>query len=122
MNPAPVLQHTTTCMNTPCTCQMAKVTHDLQSSVIALLDEVCEVALPTIVPIEVHCHEHSGSTHLVRALAAKTRDLVIGIHLVELQHCKLDLLALVLDLLWLCVCLLLAFLWPTREPRREEEG
>merc|ERR1712023_421576 len=55
------------------------------------------------------------------AFTSKTRHLVVRIHLVELEHCKLDLFALVLDLLWLCVSLLLAFLASAREFRRKEE-
>merc|ERR1719265_375927 len=92
------------------------------SCIISLLDEVGKVALATIVAVEVHGHEDSRAAELVRALAAETCDLVIGIDLVELQHSEFDLLALVLDLLWLGVSFLFALLATTGELRGHEEG
>merc|ERR1740130_2032014 len=91
------------------------------SGILTLFDQVREVTLAAVVTVEMHRHEHSGPTHLVRAFAAKTCDLIVGVDLVELEHCKLDLLALVLDLLWLRVCLLLALLAAARELRVHEE-
>ena len=58
---------------------------------LALLDEVGEVALAAVVAVEVHRHEDAGPADLVRALAAQARDLVVAVHLVELQDCKLHL-------------------------------
>merc|ERR1719420_270557 len=80
------------------------------------------MALSTIVAVEVHCHEDTRSTALMRALATETRDLVIGVDLVELEHRKLDLFALVLDLLWLGVSLLFALLSATGQIRCEEQS
>merc|ERR1719401_2804892 len=80
------------------------------SLVVALLDEVCEMALTTVIAIGVNRHEDTGAAELMRALSTQTRDLVIGIDLIEFQHCQFHLLALVLDLLGLRVRLLLALL------------
>merc|ERR1719265_312258 len=90
-------------------------------SLLVLLDEVGQVALAAIVAIEVHGHEDTRAAHFMRALPAQACDLVVGVHLVELQNSKLDLLALVLDLLWLCVGLLLALLATTLELQGHEE-
>merc|ERR1719253_41485 len=89
---------------------------------LAFLDEVCEVALAAVVAVEMHRHEDTGPADLVRALAAQARDLVVAVHLVELQDCKLHLLALVLDLLRLGVSLLLALLAATRKVEVHEDG
>ena len=72
--------------------------HVTLDSRLLFLDDVGEVALPTIVAVEVHCHKDTWSTGLMRAFASEACDLVVGIHLVELQHSKLHLLPLVLDL------------------------
>merc|ERR1719386_445566 len=90
-------------------------------SLLVLLDEVGQVALAAIVAIEVHGHEDTRAAHFMRALPAQACDLVVGVHLVELQHSKLDLLALVLDLLWLCVGLLLTLLATSGKVQREEK-
>merc|ERR1719145_251276 len=92
------------------------------SGLVALLDEVGEVALAAVVAVEVHGHEHARAAELVRALAAQARDLVAGVDLVELQHRQLDLLALVLDLLRLRVGLLLALLAAAGEVQAQEDG
>ena len=89
---------------------------------LALLDEVGEVALAAVVPVEVHGHEDARPADLVRALAAQARHLVVAVHLVELEHCELHLLALVLDLLGLGVRLLLALLAAALELEVREEG
>merc|ERR1719253_1596250 len=89
---------------------------------LAFLDEVCEVALAAVVAVEMHRHEDTGPADLVRALAAQARDLVVAVHLVELQDCELHLLALVLDLLRLGVSLLLALLAATGELEVHEDG
>merc|ERR1719222_1138161 len=89
---------------------------------VTLLDEVGQVALAAVVTVEVHGHEDAGPAHLVRALATQARDLVVGVDLVELQHCKLHLLALVLDLLGLGVGLLLALLCAAGELQVQEDG
>merc|ERR1719230_968976 len=91
-------------------------------SLLVLLDEVGQVALAAIVAIEMHGHEDTRAAHFMRALPAQACDLVVGVHLVELQHSKLDLLALVLDLLWLCVGLLLTLLASTLQLKIEEQS
>merc|ERR1719150_1144433 len=85
------------------------------SLVIALLYQVGQVALPTVIPVEVHRHENSRAAELMRALTSQTRDFLIGINLVELEHSKLHLLAL-------GVSLLLAFLSSTCEFKPQEQG
>merc|ERR1719487_1665784 len=79
------------------------------------------MAFATVVAVEVHGHEDTWATHLVRALTPQARDLVVRVHLVELQHCKLHLLTLVLNLLWLGVGLLLALLRPAVETRGDKD-
>lgn len=56
------------------------------------------------------------------ALSAKTLNLSITIHLVILEHRQLCLLALVLDLFWCSVDLLLALLGATTETQYKMEG
>ena len=65
----------------------------------------------------------SEATHVWSwALSAKTLDLSITIHLVVLEDSQLGLLALVLDLLWCSVNLLLALLGTTTETQDEMKG
>jgi hypothetical protein len=71
---------------------------------------VGQVALAAVLAVKVVGHEDSGATHGVSALTAKTNDLALGVHLVELQSGKGDLLVLVMGLLWLGEGLLLALL------------
>merc|ERR1719265_2080955 len=84
-------------------------------SLLVLLDEVGQVALAAIVAIEVHGHEDTRAAHFMRALPAQACDLVVGVHLVELQHSKLDLL-------WLCVGLLLTLLASTLQLKIQEQS
>merc|ERR1719174_2793604 len=95
--------------------------HCYLRSIVALLDEVREVALPAVVPVEVHRHEDARPAHLVGALPPQSRDFIVRVHLVELEHCELHLLALVLQLLGLRVGLLLALLAAAEELEREEK-
>merc|ERR1719473_193820 len=88
---------------------------------LTLLDHVGEGALPAVVPVEVHGHEDTRAAELVRALLPEPLDLVVRVHLVELQHCELHLLPLVLDLLRLGVGLLLALLRAAVEAERQED-
>jgi hypothetical protein len=61
--------------------------------------------------------------HLGRgALAPQTLDLAIAVHLVVLEHSQLGLLALVLDLLWGGVHLLLPLLSTTTETEHQVKG
>jgi hypothetical protein len=50
--------------------------------------------------VKVSSHKSTGTASLVRALATKTADLAVAIDLVVLEHSKLNLLVLALDLLW----------------------
>merc|ERR1719174_1981104 len=95
--------------------------HCYLRSIVALLDEVREVALPAVVPVEVHRHEDARPAHLVGALPPQPGDFIVRVHLVELEHCELHLLALVLQLLGLGVGLLLALLAAAEELEREEK-
>ena len=80
-----------------------------------VLKHVGEVALATIVTVEVHSHEGTGAT-LQRALLPQAGHLARGlIHLVVLENRKLNLLVLGLDLLGLGVSLLLTLLATTQE-------
>merc|ERR550537_1714241 len=88
---------------------------------VTFLDEVGQVALAAVVAVEVHGHEDTRPAELVRALPAQARHLVVRVHLVELEHCQLHLLPLVLDLLRLSVGLLLALLATAGELQRQEE-
>merc|ERR1740122_328075 len=92
----------------------------MTSLVLPLLDQVGEVALATVVPIRVHRHEDAWATELVRALASKSRNLVIAIDFVKLEHSELHFLALVLDLLGFGVRLLLS-LFSTASKLQVEE-
>merc|ERR1719324_1487813 len=89
---------------------------------LALLDHVGERALPAVVAVEVHGHEDAGAAELVRALLPQPLDLVVRVHLVELQHCELHLLPLVLDFLRLGVSLLLTLLRAPVQARSRENG
>merc|ERR1719436_1040381 len=75
---------------------------------VTLLDKVGEVALATVVAVEVHRHEDARPANFMWELTSQSRHLVIAVDLVKLQHCQLHLLLLVLQLLGLCVGLLLA--------------
>merc|ERR1712224_192486 len=68
------------------------------------------------------CHEDASTTILVGALATHAGDLVRCIHLVVLEHMKLDLLLLVFDLLGFGVCLLLALLATTAQAKYKMQG
>jgi len=75
------------------------------------LECVRQTALSTVLAVVVERHKDSSSA--IRALAAKTLDLAVRLHLVILQDGHLDLLALVLDLLGGVVRLFLALLRAT---------
>merc|ERR1719152_114381 len=90
-------------------------------SLVTLLDQVGEVTLATIVPIEVHRHEHARAAKLMRTFTPKPGDLVVGVYFIELEHRKLDLLALVLDLLRLRVSLLLTLFAATFQVHGDED-
>merc|ERR1719229_1671447 len=91
-------------------------------SAVALLDQVGQVALAAVVPVEVHGHEDARAAELVRALAPQARDLVVGVNLVVLEDRELHLFGLPLDLLGLGVGLLLAFLAAALQLRVQEQG
>ena len=70
-----------------------------------------------------HCsHEDTGTTCLGRTFAPQALDLAVAIHLVVLEHRKLGLLALMLDLLRSGVDLLLSFLSAATQTKHEMES
>jgi len=89
---------------------------------LVLLEHVCQVALATVLTIEVLGHEDTGTTVLVHTFAAHAGHLVGGIDLVVLEHMKFDLLLGVLHLLWLSVGLLLALLASSTETQNKVQG
>merc|ERR1719330_1801821 len=92
------------------------------SLLVTLLDQVRQMALAAVVAVRVHRHEHAGAAQFVRAFAPQASDFIVGVDLIELEHCELHLFALVLDLLGLCVRLLLALLSSTFKLQRQEDG
>ena len=75
-----------------------------------------------ILPIVHSCHEDTSTTLWRWTLPPQTLDFPIAIHLVVLEHSQFGLLALVLDLLWCGVDLLLALFRTTTESEDEMEG
>merc|ERR550514_1974766 len=69
-----------------------------------------------------HGHEDTRSTELMGAVLAQSLDLLVGIHLVELQDSKLHLLPLMLNLFWLRVCLLLTLLGASKQVHGHEDS
>jgi hypothetical protein len=80
------------------------------------------VAFPAILPVVHGCHKDTSTTLWGWTFPPQTLDLPIPIHLVELQHSQLGLLAFVLDLLGCRVNLLLALLSTTTESEDEMES
>ena len=68
------------------------------------------MALPTVLTVVHSGHEDTSSALLRRTLPPQPLDLSVSINLVVLEHRQLGLLALVLDLLWGAVNLLLSLL------------
>ena len=60
---------------------------------------VGQTALAAVLTIIVEGHEDTSTTLGRRALAAEALDLAVGLNLIVLQDCHLDLLTLVLNLL-----------------------
>merc|ERR1711875_141938 len=87
-----------------------------------LVENVGEVASAAVLAIKMSRHENAGSAILVGTLTSQASDLAILIHLVILEHRKLDLLSLVLDLLGGGVVLLLALLATTSQAEDEMES
>ena len=84
--------------------------------VLWFVENICEAALATVLPVKVRRHEHAGAALLGGALPPQAVDLAIVVHLVVLQHGQLDLPVLVLDLLGGCVVLLLPLLGTSPQP------
>jgi len=74
---------------------------------IIVLEYICEVALSTVLPVEVGRHKNPGTTFRSWAFTSQTTDFAVVINLVVLQSCELDVLMFVLDDLRSVVCLLL---------------
>jgi len=80
------------------------------------------MALSTILSVGHGSHEYTSSTSFSWAFTSKTFNLALSINLVEFENRKLDLLALVLDLLWSSVNLLFSLLTATTETEDEMKG
>jgi len=83
------------------------------------VEDVGESALSAVLAVEVSSHEDAGTALLSGTLSAKPVDLAVVVHLVVLEHSKLDLLVLVRDLLGSGVILLLALL--STSPQSEDK-
>ena len=68
------------------------------------------------------CHKDTSTTFRSRAFPPQTLNFAIAIDLVIFEHSQLGLLALMLDLLWRGVNLLLALLGATAKSEDEMEG
>ena len=75
----------------------------LVGSDLVLREGVGEAAAAAVLAVVVVGHENTGTADLLRALATLALDLASLVNLVELEHGKLDVLVLVLDLLGLGV-------------------
>jgi hypothetical protein len=80
------------------------------ANLLGLIKDISQVTFPAVLTIVHSSHEDACSAFLGGALSPQSLDLSISINLVVFEHCQLGLLALVLDLLWGGVDLLLAFL------------
>jgi len=80
-----------------------------------LVEDVGQVATSTVLTIVHSSHENAGTAVGSGAFSAETLDLSIPINLVVLENSQLGLLALMLDLLWGSVDLLLALLGTSTE-------
>jgi len=83
------------------------------------LERVRQAALATVLAVLVERHKDASPTGRGWALATKTFDLAVRLHLVVLQDGHLLLLALVLNLLRGVVRLFLALLRPTTQAENE---
>jgi len=80
---------------------------------------ISQTALAAVLTILVESHEDTRTTLSRRALATKTLDLSVGLHLVVLQDRHLDLLAFMLDLLGGVISLFLALLSTTAKTKHQ---
>jgi len=80
------------------------------------------VTLPAVLTVVHGSHEDTSSAFLGRALPPQSLNLSVSIDLVVLEHGQLGLLALVLDLLWCAVDLLLALLGTAAKSEDEMES
>jgi len=83
------------------------------------LEGVGHMALATVLTVFMESHEDTSTALSVGALAAKTLDLPVRVHLVVFQDRHLNLLALVLDFFRGVVCFLLALLGTTTEAKNQ---
>merc|ERR1712098_239813 len=90
--------------------------------ILRLIEDIGEAALAAVLPVEVRSHEDASPTLLCRALTAQPVDLPVIIHLVILEHSKLNFAVLVLDLLGGGVILLLSLLATSTKPQHQMEG
>jgi len=86
------------------------------------LERVCQATLATVLAVLVEGHKNASPAGWSWALATKTLNLAIILHLVILENGHLDLLALMLYLFGSVVSLFLALLCPTTQAENEVKG
>merc|ERR1712093_126349 len=87
-----------------------------------VLEHVSQMALATVLTVEVLGHKDTSTTVGMGALTTHASHLVGSIDLVVLEHMKFDLLLLVLDLLGLGVGLLLTLLTTSTQAEHKVQG
>ena len=85
-------------------------------------EEVGKVALATVLTVVVPSHKDTSTALGRGALATKALEGSVGVDLVVLEDCHLDLLPLVLDLLGGSVLLLLPLLGSSTQAKHEVQG
>jgi hypothetical protein len=95
---------------------------DVSNRLLGLVENIGEVALAAVLAVVHRGHENTGTALLGGALASKTLNLAVTVHLVVLEHSQLGLLALVLDLLGGGVNLLLALLATTTQAQHQVQS
>jgi len=87
-----------------------------------LVEDVCQVTTSAVLTVVHSSHEDTGTAVGSGALSSQTLDLSVTVDLVVLEDSQLGLLALMLDLLWGSVNLLLALLGTTTKTQDEMES
>jgi hypothetical protein len=96
--------------------------HHASTTLLRLVKNISQVTLPAVLTVVHGSHEDTSSAFLGRALPPQSLNLSVSIDLVVLEHGQLGLLALVLDLLWCGVDLLLALLGTAAKSEDEMES
>ena len=84
-----------------------------------LVDGHRKRAFAAVQASDMNCHAHTRPTRFMRAIFARARNLTLVVHLVVLEHCKLDGLVVMLGLLGLGVRLLLPLLGTTAQTQHQ---